>query len=102
VGSNLLTWRTTGLSYDHFTWAAYAGDMKVIYPDTENEIPGGCSDGEDNDLDGPIDCADSDCIADIACNAPAPVVTFSGMVVLMTLLMLVGWLGLGRKRRLQE
>ncbi len=31
-----------------------------------------CDDGLDDDCDGPIDCADSDCNLDPACNIPAP------------------------------
>lgn len=31
-----------------------------------------CSDGIDNDLDGLLDCADSDCAADVACTGPVP------------------------------
>lgn len=95
LGSSLLTWKTTGLSYDRFTWAAYAG---MTYPDTEDEVPGGCSDGIDNDNDGPMDCADSDCAEDIACNAPAPVMSVTGIATLLTLLMLVGLFGIMRRR----
>ena len=100
LGSSLLTWRTTGLSYDRFTWAAYAGMQ--IYPDTEEEVPGGCSDGLDNDNDGPIDCADSDCADAIVCNAPAPVMSVTGIAALMTMLMLVGLFGLLRRRQQHE
>lgn len=100
VGSNLLTWRTTGLSYDQFTWAVYAGPM--IYPETEDEVPGGCSDGIDNDMDEDVDCADSDCADNIVCNAPAPALSGTGIALMMALLLLVGWFGVARRSRFQE
>ncbi len=100
LGSNVLTWRATGVSYDHFTWTAYAG---MIYPETEAEVPGGCSDGLDNDLDGPIDCDDEDCLRDIACGfAPAPALSPVGFAVLLALLILVGFFGILRRRQPQE
>ena len=38
----------------------------------DQEIPGlSCDDGEDNDCDGDIDCADADCTAAAACQPPA-------------------------------
>lgn len=40
-------------------------------PSTET---GNCTDGDDNDCDGNIDCADSDCTADPACQSGGPVV----------------------------
>src|SRR5262245_49469289 len=96
LGSSLLTWRT-GVSYEHFTWAAYAGG--AMYPDTEIEVPGGCSDGEDNDIDGPIDCADSDCRLSVVCNAPAPAMSTTGIAVLLTLLASIGFVTLLRRRQ---
>jgi hypothetical protein len=38
-----------------------------------------CWDGIDNDLDGPIDCADSDCASDPACADPTPEVCDDGI-----------------------
>lgn len=100
LGNGLLTWNTTGLSYDRFTWVAYAG--LSMYPEHEDDVPGGCSDGEDNDLDTFIDCADSDC-ADIApCGAPAPVISPAGIIVLMVMLILLGSWGILRRRRLES
>jgi hypothetical protein len=96
LGTNLLTWRATGVSYDHFTWAAYAG---IIYPETEDEVPGGCSDGIDNDLDGDIDCEDENCQQNVACGfAPAPVLSPGAVAVLLALLMMVGLFGIVRRR----
>jgi hypothetical protein len=97
LGSNVLTWSTTGLSYDHFTWAAYAAVN--FYPGHEDEVPGGCSDGEDNDMDMLVDCADvEDCSDEAICVAPAPTVSPLGLVALMVLLMLIGLYGLMQRR----
>ncbi len=38
----------------------------------EDPIPENCTDGVDNDFDGAIDCADSDCATDEACAQPDP------------------------------
>jgi hypothetical protein len=101
LGSGLLTW-PTGLSYDQFTWAAYAGPG-VMYPETEDEDPGGCSDGIDNDNDTLIDCADrEDCADEIVCNAPAPVVSPTGVIALIAGLMLIGLYSLLRRRAEQN
>lgn len=100
LGSSLLTWNTTGVSYDHFTWAAYAGP--IIYTDTEDELPGGCSDGIDNDNDTFIDCADSDCNNNIACTSPAPAMSMTGLVALLALLTVVGMVSLMRRRYQHE
>lgn len=98
LGSGLLTWRTTGLSYDQFTWAAYAGPG-MMYPEHEDDDPGGCSDGRDNDNDGFIDCADiQDCADSVICRSPAPVMSTGGLVALMGTLMLIGLYGLLRRR----
>jgi len=97
LGSSFLTWRTTGVSYDRFTWAAYA--LPTVYPDREDEVPGGCSDGIDNDIDGRIDCADSDCADAVVCNAPVPVISVTGIATLMLILTLVGLVGLLRRQR---
>lgn len=98
LGSGLLTWRTTGLSYDQFTWAAYAGPG-VMYPEREDEDPGGCSDGIDNDNDGAIDCADvRDCGDEIICRSPAPVMSTGGLAALIAALMLIGLYGMVRRR----
>jgi hypothetical protein len=100
LGNGLLTWNTTGLSYDRFTWVAYAGTL--MYPMTEDEVPGGCTDGEDNDMDGDIDCADEDCANVVPCVAPAPVISPAGLLVLMIVLMLLGSFGILRHRRLES
>jgi len=98
LGSSLLTWRT-GVSYDHFTWAAYA---QQTYPGTENGVPGGCSDGVDNDRDGRTDCADSDCADSPACPAAAPAMSVSGIAILLTVLALIGLFSLLRRPQRHE
>jgi MYXO-CTERM domain-containing protein len=100
LGSNALTLKGTGISYDRYTWAAYAGTM--IYTDTEDELPGGCSDGIDNDGDTFIDCADSDCVDNFPCVAPAPAMSPTTVTALVAMLMLVGLISLLRRRRRQE
>ncbi len=54
----------------HYGSAVCAGSGTgwIIFPDLENEYPNGCSDGLDNDGDGEIDCADSDCAGSISGN----------------------------------
>lgn len=96
LGNGLLTWNTTGLSYDRFTWVAYAA--LPMYPMTEDEVPGGCTDGIDNDMDGDIDCADEDCANVVPCVAPAPVISPTGLVILMSLMILIGAFGILRRR----
>jgi hypothetical protein len=44
---------------------------------------GNCSDGVDNDGDSAIDCGDSDCVGDPACTAPAPALSWPGLVALL-------------------
>lgn len=96
AGNGVLTWNTTGLSYDHFTWAAYAGLQG--YDPTENETPGGCTDGDDNDGDGRVDCDDDDCDNVVPCVTPAPTVSFMGIAALMVILTLIGFFGITRRR----
>ena len=43
-----------------------------FYPVATTTYMENCSDGIDNDRDGLIDCADGDCLDNIACPAPAP------------------------------
>jgi hypothetical protein len=45
-----------------------------------------CSDGIDNDGDGLIDCGDPDCAGDRACTAPAPVLSWPGLLAAILLL----------------
>lgn len=102
LGSGLLTWRTTGLSYNQFSWVAYAG-AGVMYPEHEGDEPGGCADGEDNDGDDLVDCADvEDCRDEIVCRSPAPVMSPGGMVAMIGALMLIGLYGLMRRRAPQN
>ncbi len=56
-------------------WAIGAFDPPTDdSPDALNvcTFPEDCEDGVDNDLDGDLDCADADCVGDLAC-APPPV-----------------------------
>ena len=55
-----------------------------------------CQDGLDNDCDGPIDCADSDCADDPACVA-IPTVSQWGLIVMTVLLLTAGTIVLGRR-----
>jgi hypothetical protein len=58
-----------------------------------------CADGFDNDFDGDIDCADSDCASLPLCNTAAPALSPPAMVLLAVLLSLVGLVGLARSRQ---
>ncbi len=58
-----------------------------------------CSDGIDNDGDGLIDCADSDCFGDPACHVPAPAASGFGLFALLSLLVALGGFGLRSRRR---
>jgi hypothetical protein len=64
-------WITIG---DNTRWPTPGQFVMRFYPqpavvEAPAEI---CNDGLDNDLDGQIDCADSDCTADLACTGPTP------------------------------
>lgn len=73
-----------GLSYERFDWKAYA----QAYIPGEDEVPGGCSDGIDNDGDGLIDCADPDCFLAPNCRVPAPAPALSWYAMLASVLAL--------------
>lgn len=85
LGNGLFTLQLTGVSYDSFTWKAYAA---VVYPSVETGLDGdlACSDGLDNDNDGDTDCADIDCFGVAPCAQAAPAMS-TGIIVLLTLLL---------------
>ncbi len=56
-----------------------------------------CNDGTDNDSDGAVDCADSDCFGDPICAAPAPVMSPLGLA--LTVLVLFGLAALALRAR---
>lgn len=64
-------WITIG---DNTKWPTPSQFVMRFYPDPAVVVPPAenCSDGLDNDLDGAIDCADSDCAGDVACTGPVP------------------------------
>jgi hypothetical protein len=64
-------WITIG---DNTTWPTPAQFVMRFYPQPAVVVPPAenCSDGLDNDLDGQVDCADSDCTTDVACTGPVP------------------------------
>jgi hypothetical protein len=96
-------------SYDRFTWQAYE---EVVYTSTptmtptatatltptpserEDTEPGGCDDGIDNDQDGAIDCADADCLGTPPCVAPAPVMSYRSLGIVVVLLVMIGFFAL--------
>ncbi len=62
-------WITIG---DNTQWPTPNQFVMRFYPVPSTvEVPSEiCNDGLDNDLDGQVDCADSDCTADLACTGP--------------------------------
>jgi hypothetical protein len=97
-------------SYQQFTWEAYAG---VVYTETPTATPTAtatatptpsddenssgdpaCNDDFDNDFDGAIDCADSDCLSSPFCRTPAPVVSHRSLALIVVLLVAIGFFGL--------
>ncbi|NCG18876.1 MAG: hypothetical protein GWP91_07685, partial [Rhodobacterales bacterium] len=50
-------------------WDNLGGTYDLQFIDGSGGCLEDCDDGIDNDLDGPIDCADTDCIGDPACGA---------------------------------
>ncbi len=97
--SGFLTPLMTGLSYDRFTWMAYA--LMPVYPTTETGDlgPAACSDNLDNDNDGSIDCADLDCSRVHPCSTPAPVLSRAGLVLLIVVFAIIGLFRLRVKRQ---
>lgn len=85
LGNGLFTLQMTGVSYDSFTWQAFAA---AAYPAIETGLDGdlACSDGLDNDNDGDVDCADADCRGVVPCAEAAPAMS-TGVVVLLALLL---------------
>jgi hypothetical protein len=88
----------TGLSYNHFSWTAYA---TVVYPSTETGDLGdpACSDGIDNDNDGLTDCADRDCLGVPPCAAAAPAISRAGLLLLAGLFTAIGAVRLRSRRQ---
>jgi len=58
-----------------------------------------CSDNFDNDMDGPVDCADPDCANIPPCSTAAPVMSAPATILMTVLLSLVGLLGMARSRQ---
>jgi hypothetical protein len=62
---------TQGVTYyvivEHFESSQAVCGYDLFFDDNTGGCPEDCDDGIDNDLDGPIDCDDSDCAADSAC-----------------------------------
>jgi hypothetical protein len=64
---------------------------------SDNENSSGdpaCDDGFDNDFDGVLDCADSDCVGTPPCRAQAPVVSHRTLALIVVLLVAIGFFGL--------
>ncbi len=64
-------WITIG---DNAAWPTPGQFVMRFYPQPAAVVPPAeiCNDGLDNDLDGQVDCADSDCTNDLACTGPVP------------------------------
>ncbi len=60
-----------------------------------------CSDGADNDCDGLMDCADTDCHADPACLASIPTMATWGLAVMTLVLLTAGTIIMHRDTRRQ-
>jgi hypothetical protein len=76
------------------------GTPTVVPPATITPVPGGeeglCNDNIDNDIDGDIDCADSECLGDPDCEAGAPALSPSLLIVLIGALSLFAIFRLSR------
>jgi len=84
--------RLVGLPYGSFQWTVFAQTYFA-----ESEIPGGCSDGIDNNGDGLADCADPTCRADSSCAAAAPIMGAQGVFLAILALVLASYFGLRRQ-----
>ena len=62
-------------------------------------MPGGCGDRVDNDNDGPVDCADSDCAGAPICGAAVPAVSPRNSIVLALALAAIAIYTLRRRAR---
>ena len=71
-------WITVG---DNSAWPTPNQFVIRFYPQPVNIVPPAenCSDTIDNDSDGQVDCADSDCSDDLACTGPVPEVCDDGI-----------------------
>ncbi len=75
-GDDTVSWSVTPgstwyLVVDGFAGQASPYDLTLDVVETVPAVEGDCSDALDADADGDIDCDDSDCAADVACNQPA-------------------------------
>ena len=96
LGNGVFTFSSLGVSYDSFTWKAYA--FAYAESETADDGPAACGDSIDNDGDGDVDCADSDCAGILPCSAPAPTVSTGVMVLLALLLASFGAFALRERR----
>ena len=82
-----------GVASSRFDWTVFA---QVYEPDFGT---GACSDGQDNDNDGAIDCGNVDCLGTPPCIAAAPVLGTGGLVASSLLLLGVGGAAIALARR---
>lgn len=92
--TNTATW--TAMSSTLITTAVGVADATVNVLEMGDDA---CDDGEDNDGDGAIDCADSDCMGTAVCRVPAPVVGTTSLLIVAMLLLVIGNFALVARRR---
>lgn len=63
---------------------------------------GSCTDGIDNDMDGRTDCGDTDCVGDPACAAPAPALSWQGVLAALVMICGVGMYQLRKRSALSS
>jgi hypothetical protein len=63
------------------------------------EVAEACDNGLDDDGDGAVDCADSECTSTAPCVSPAPALSTTATVALFAVLSAIGVFGLFRRRR---
>jgi hypothetical protein len=82
----------------YFVGLDSATALPPIMYETDGGI-GACTDGDDDDGDGLVDCLDPDCIGDPGCTAPAPALGPAGLVIGALLLLGIGGGALALRRR---
>ncbi len=93
---NVISLDFLGVSQGRFDWQVFA----QVYLPGENEFPGGCTDGVDNDGDMLVDCDDPDCFGFSGCAShQAPVLSWYALLVTIVILSGCGYFAMRRSKR---